>query len=132
MKILKDLNSRKDIELLVNTFYAKIKEDKILGYIFNESIQDKWPIHLKKLADFWESILFDVPKYTGRPGFKHLVVDANFKNIINENHFNQWLAIWHQTCNELFEGDRIEEAKLRATKIGEAQLNHIKINRFKR
>ena len=31
-----------DIKLLVDTFYDRIREDKLLGPIFNERIQDRW------------------------------------------------------------------------------------------
>ena len=132
MQKLNDIESRADIELLVHSFYDKIKTDEQLGYIFNQSIQDKWAVHLEKLIDFWESLLFDVSKYSGRPGFKHLMVDANFGNIINKTHFDRWLFLWYETCDSLFRGDKVEEAKLRATRIGEAQLHHIERNRFKR
>ncbi len=132
MHTKKDIETREDIKLLVYTFYDKIKLDNHLGYIFNQTIQEEWPLHLEKLIDFWESLLFGVSKYTGRPGYKHLMVDANFGNIINKSHFDQWVFLWHETCDILFEGERTEEAKMRATRIGEAQLHHIERNRFKK
>lgn len=32
-----DILSRADIEFLVNSFYDKVKEDEILGYLFTDS-----------------------------------------------------------------------------------------------
>ena len=40
---------------MVNTFYDKIKEDELLGPIFNERIQDRWASHLETMYKFWEN-----------------------------------------------------------------------------
>lgn len=55
--IKKDILIREDIELLVNTFYDKIKKDDTIGYFFTEIANVDWPTHLPKMYDFWESIL---------------------------------------------------------------------------
>ena len=41
-----------DLELLVNRFYAAVRQDPDLGPIFNDAIGD-WPHHLGKLTAFW-------------------------------------------------------------------------------
>ena len=56
-KGVKQLENRNDVAQLVRAFYAKIRQDELLGPIFNESIQD-WEPHLEKLTDFWEGNLF--------------------------------------------------------------------------
>ena len=63
---MKAIETREDVTLLVNTFYAKIRKDSLLGPIFNQHIPDeRWPEHLSKLADFWETNLFGVAKFKG-------------------------------------------------------------------
>ena len=52
-----DIKDREDVSLLVNTFYAKVRNDKVLGPIFNNIIND-WDAHLELLTDFWETQLF--------------------------------------------------------------------------
>ncbi len=42
-----------DIKLLVDTFYDRIREDKLLGPIFDERIQDRWLIRLENMYMFW-------------------------------------------------------------------------------
>lgn len=53
----KDIQNRPDIELLVNTFYEKAREDKVLGYIFDNVAKTDWESHLPKMYSFWASIL---------------------------------------------------------------------------
>ncbi len=37
-----DITNRKDIELLVNTFYEKIRSNPVLGYIFDDVAKINW------------------------------------------------------------------------------------------
>ena len=58
------ISTRKDISVLVHAFYGKIREDELLGPIFNGHIsEEQWPVHLEKLTDFWETNLFGIPKF---------------------------------------------------------------------
>ncbi len=57
----KDIENRKDIELLVRSFYDKVKADDTIGYIFNDIAKVNWEKHLPVMFDFWENVLF----YTG-------------------------------------------------------------------
>ena len=45
----KDIENREDIILLVNTFYNSVKENKTLGYIFNDVAKIEWESHLPKM-----------------------------------------------------------------------------------
>lgn len=112
---MKTIETRVDVEFLVNAFYARIREDDMLGPIFNKHIaDDQWPAHLKKLADFWETNLFGIPKFRGNPPAAHIKVDKNLNHSITQDHFGRWLQIWFATINDLFEGERAEMAKQRA------------------
>lgn len=107
----KDILSLDDIKSLVDTFYYKVREDKLLGPVFNNVIQDRWPEHLEKMYRFWQTVLLEEQTYFGRPFPPHakLPVDAS--------HFDRWLELFHQTVNELFTGEKAEEAKWRADKM---------------
>lgn len=120
------IQNREDVNKLVCAFYDKIREDKLLGPIFNQRIPtEEWPTHLEKLTDFWESNLFGVMKFKGRPGQKHIQVDKEQNNSIGIDHFEQWLALWFRTVDELFEGELAERAKKAALNIGQRQLQLI-------
>lgn len=109
----KDLENRADIALLVNTFYAKVRVHEALGPIFNTAIKD-WEEHLSRLTDFWETNLFFVKNYKGNPLQVHLDVDQKFNNSIEQVHFGNWLQLWFETLDALFEGHYAEVAKVRA------------------
>ncbi|MBO3698251.1 group III truncated hemoglobin [Roseivirga sp. E12] len=109
----KEIESREDVALLVNTFYAKVRAHETLGPIFNGVIED-WPEHLDKLVDFWETNLFFVRAYKGNPLKAHLDVDRQFDHSIEQAHFGNWLQLWFETLDELFIGDNVDIAKTRA------------------
>ncbi|MEP4534698.1 MAG: group III truncated hemoglobin [Cyclobacteriaceae bacterium] len=108
-----DIQSRSDIEKLVNTFYDKVRAHAEIGRFFNETITD-WPEHLSKLADFWEANLFFVSGFRGNPMKTHIEVDAKFNHEIDQAHFGNWLELWMNTLDELFEGEKANLAKERA------------------
>ena len=119
---MNEIESRKDITTLVYTFYDKIRKDDLLGPIFNSHISDeKWPEHLKKLTDFWETNLFGVAKFKGNPTQKHLNVDKNLNHTTSQEHFGRWLQIWFQTIDSLFEGHLANRAKEGARRMAHGQ-----------
>jgi hemoglobin len=119
---LRTIESRDEVRELVHKFYGRIRQDELLGPIFNGHISEaKWPLHLEMLTDFWESNLFGVRKFTGRPLQKHLQVDRNMHYTISQEHFGRWLQLWFSTIDSLFEGDRAGMAKELARRIGHAQ-----------
>jgi len=107
-----DIQNKEDIQRLVDQFYDKIREDEMLSPIFNERIKDNWPIHLQKMYNFWGTILLDEHTYKGAPFAAHVNLD------IYDEHFKRWLNIFFATVDELFEGERAEEAKWRAVTMG--------------
>lgn len=109
----KEIESRADVSLLVNTFYMKVRVHETLGPIFNGVIND-WPEHLDKLTDFWETSLLFVKAYNGNPLKAHLGVDRQFNNSIEQAHFDSWLQLWFETLDELFTGANCDIAKTRA------------------
>lgn len=127
---MKAIESRADVSLLVNTFYGKIRKDELLGPVFNGHIADeKWPEHLSKLTDFWETNLFGIPKFKGSPTRAHMRVDANLNHSIDQKHFGQWLHLWFDTIDELFEGEYALKAKEAARKMATGQFLTIWQNR---
>jgi hemoglobin len=127
---MKTIQTRKDVNQLVNAFYAKIRKDELLGPIFNKHIPDEhWPAHLDKLTDFWETNLFGIPKFKGNPTAKHRNVDADMNHSIEQTHFGKWLQLWFETINELFEGELAEKAKNAARMMSTGQFMAIWSNR---
>ena len=124
------IETRNDISVLVNSFYAKIRKDELLGPIFNSHIPDeKWPEHLSKLTDFWETNLFGIAKFKGNPSQKHVNVDRNLEYTIEQTHFGKWLQLWFETIDELYEGKLADKAKNAARNMSTAQFIMIWRNR---
>ena len=63
VKMKTDIRHRKDIEKLVNSFYDKVKTDEVIGYLFTDVAKVNWELHLPKMYDFWENILFFSANY---------------------------------------------------------------------
>lgn len=106
----KDIKTLKDVQLMVDSFYHKVRKDELLGPIFNTHINN-WSEHLPKMYRFWQTILLHEYTYKGSPFQPHL------KLPIDSTHFNVWLKLFHQTINDHFSGEKADEAKWRANKM---------------
>ena len=120
---MKDIKNIGDIKILVDSFYGKIREDELLGPIFNGVIQDRWPQHLSKMYGFWQTVLLDEHNYDGRPFPPH----ANLP--VEKLHFSTWLKLWHETVDENFSGTIADEAKWRGDKMAAMFLSKIQYYR---
>jgi hemoglobin len=112
---LKNLENRKDIQLLVDTFYKKVLEDEIIGFFFTEIVELDMEKHLPKMYDFWESTLFHKATYQGNPILVHQ--HLHDKSPIKKEHFNRWVSLYNETIDELFEGEKATLAKQRGLSI---------------
>lgn len=83
------------ISQMVETFYALIKDDKMLGPIFSERIDD-WPEHLARMKSFWRSVLHNSGEFSGNPMLKHLAIPG-----LEFAHFAHWLDLFYATLRDL-------------------------------
>ncbi len=113
-----------DVKLLVDTFYQRIQADALLGPVFNEVIQDSWGAHLEKMYRFWQTVLLGEHTYFGTPFPPHA------KLPVGHEHFAAWMALFTKTVDELFAGEKADEAKWRAGKM--AEMFEYKIAYFKK
>ncbi|HLF50807.1 group III truncated hemoglobin [Flavobacterium sp.] len=112
---MKDLSTRNDLEVLMNSFYQKLLQDASINYIFTEIAQINLEKHLPILVDFWQQTLFNIGGYKNNVLQIHL--DLNAKISFSEEHFETWLNHFNQTVNELFIGENAEKIKTRALSI---------------
>ena len=118
-----DILDLEDVKKLVNTFYDKVRQDGLIGPVFNEKIQDRWPEHLEKMYRFWQTVLIGPHTYFGSPFPPHSQLP------VGKVHFDRWMELFTGTIDELFEGKIADEAKWRAGKM--AEMFQIKINHYK-
>jgi len=112
---MKKLESREDIEHLVNSFYAKVTQDETIGFFFSDIAKVDWDKHLPKMYSFWESILFGQMSYKGNPMAVHFPI--NEIQAMEKRHFDQWLTLWRKTIEENFSGETADTAIYKSENI---------------
>lgn len=100
-----DIQSKKDIEKLVNQFYDKVLKDETLFMFFSHLDFER---HLPKMVHFWSFVLLDEPGYTTD------VTKTHINMRLKKEHFDRWISLFNETVDELYEGDNAEKAKQRA------------------
>ena len=118
--MLKDVESRADIDRLMGVFYERALGDPVIGYIFTDVAKLDLEHHLPIIGDFWESLLFGTPTYQ-KHGRNPMLVhkDLHEKSELVLEHFERWLEIFTKTVDDLFDGENAEHLKMRAGAIAE-------------
>lgn len=98
------------IERLVRGFYARVRDDALLGPAFAERITD-WEPHLERMCAFWSSVALMTGRYHGRPMPKHLPLP------VDGRHFDRWLALFEATAHDLCPPAAAEHFVARARQI---------------
>ncbi|MBN8827236.1 MAG: group III truncated hemoglobin [Sphingobacteriia bacterium] len=111
---------------LINSFYSKVRNDKILGPIFQDKIGDNWEEHLKTMRDFWSGIAIGTGRYKGQPLLKHI----NLPNL-QEEHFKRWLSLFTENAYNTCSKEVAEFFIDRAKKIANSLLQGIEFYRGK-
>jgi len=120
---LPDIDSREDVERLVDTFYDRIRTDDVLGPIFNDVARVDWAEHLPKMYAFWDAVLFGTAGFKGNPLAVHLQLAE--LTPLGAREFDRWLALFQANVDGLFSGPVADEAKLRAARIAVVMQQHI-------
>ena len=123
---MNDIETRGDIDRLMDEFYSRAFEDDLLGHIFKDIAKLDLETHLPLISDFWETLLLGNQVYA-RHGRHPLSIHAelNEKAPLEARHFRRWLQIFGETVDELFRGERADFAKSRAHAIANRMLNYI-------
>lgn len=120
-----DLDTLHHIQKMVDGFYDKVREDDLIGPIFNQVIEDRWPEHLNKMYSFWQTILLDELTYRGRPFPPHM------KLPVSQAHFIRWVELFKINLSENFEGPKTQEALYRAELMAKLFESKIEYHRAK-
>ncbi|MEO6954853.1 MAG: group III truncated hemoglobin [Polyangia bacterium] len=82
------------IETLVHRFYARVREDELIGPVFAAHVTD-WDAHLARMCQFWSSVTLASQRYHGQPMQKHRPLP------IAAAHFDRWLELFRKTAREV-------------------------------
>lgn len=99
---------------MVDTFYGKVRVDPELGPVFERAITD-WDPHLETMRRFWSSVMLTSGRYKGNPVAAHKRVEG-----IEMRLFTRWLALFDETCRELFDDALAAAFKEKAGRIAES------------
>lgn len=111
----KDINTRADIEQLLQLFYETLLLEVEMQYIFLEVAQLDLVAHLPLLTDFWEQALLQANGY--KRNVLKIHKDLHQKVPLTAAHFQQWVQTFETTVDQLFEGATAQKAKNRAQSI---------------
>ena len=115
-----DISSRPDVQLLVDSFYAKATKDVLLSPIFFPIMQSgRWSEHVERIYDFWHSLLLEEPVYQGNAFAPHAHMP------LEQRHFDRWISLFHATVDELFIGVTADKAKSKSQEIAGIFLHKI-------
>jgi len=112
---MQDIETKKDLEILLSKFYSKLLSDETISYIFTDVAKINLESHLPKIIDFWNLSLFGKGDYSSNVMKIHL--DLNAQEKLNEKHFKTWLDYFYNTVDANFCGENAEIIKKKALSI---------------
>ena len=90
------------ISRLLRHFYADVRQDPLIGPVFNAQIQH-WKRHLEIIASFWETVVGGPNSYSRSMPMKHLALH------LREEDFERWLFLWQANCRAQLPSDVAKE-----------------------
>ena len=89
--------TEENITLMVDRFYAQVREHPTLGPVFNDRLEGRWQLHQENMVDFWSNVLLRTGRYFGNPLVKHRKVPG-----IEREHFADWLELFRSTLDGIY------------------------------
>ena len=102
-----------ELASLIPRFYARVREDALIGPVFNAAIAD-WDDHLERLVAFWSSVMLTSGRYKGNPMAAHL----GQLGAITPPMFDRWLVIWAEVTSEVLPPPVAVALQGKAARIG--------------
>ena len=85
------------VRQVIDAFYVKVRQDPILGPVFNGIIKDEWPAHIERIMAFWLTATRLGSGYDGRRFMPvHLAHAA-----IRAEQLPQWLLLFRETARQI-------------------------------
>lgn len=97
---------------LVDTFYSRVREDAVLGPVFEARLAGHWNEHMPRMYAFWTRVLLDTGEFEGNVFGKHMALSG-----IGKEHFVRWLTLFKMTAVEVFGPEGADRAILVANRI---------------
>ncbi len=82
------------IDAQVQVFYTRVRQDAILGPVFDKHVTD-WPAHEEKIAAFWRNAILFERSYDGNPQRIHIE-----RSDIAPEMFAHWLDLFEEVATQ--------------------------------
>lgn len=105
---MNDIQTKSDIEQLINFFYTRLLEIDEMKPVFAGI---DLPKHIPHIVHFWSFVLLD------EEGYKTNVFEKHLHLPIKTEYFDIWLRVFTHAVDELFAGEKADLAKQRATSL---------------
>ncbi|MEI4482533.1 MULTISPECIES: group III truncated hemoglobin [unclassified Phyllobacterium] len=102
------------VERLVHEFYRRVRDDSLLGPIFEDRLAGRWELHLAKMVDFWSSVAMRTGRYSGNPHSMHQHLG------LKPEHFVHWLNLFKKTVDDICTVSAAELFIVRANRIADS------------
>lgn len=102
----------KELRALVFAFYGRVREDALLGPVFEARLEGRWDAHLEKMCDFWSSVLYATGRFRGDPIRSHARISE-----LTPEHFDRWLELFERTALETLPRDRASDVVARSHRM---------------
>lgn len=84
--------TEENIRELVYAFYDRVRDDAMLGPVFDGVLAGRWDEHLPKMCRFWSSLVLGTKTYRGNVQQAHDPVPG-----VEPQHFSRWLYLFLDT-----------------------------------
>ncbi len=101
----KEIENRQDLVQLVDRFYDRVVHDDLLAPHFKDL---DFAEHKPRMVAFWAFVLL------GEAGYATNVFDKHRHLSIGKPHFDRWLALFTETVQAYFTGEKADAAVNRA------------------
>jgi len=88
--------SVESITQLVHGFYGDVRQDSLLGPVFEKALHGQWDAHLQRLVDFWSTVALGTRSFKGDVFGKHMALEG-----VTPAHFAAWVGLWQQHTSRL-------------------------------
>lgn len=111
------------IEQMVHQFYARVRDDDLIGPVFGKRIES-WAPHLERMVLFWSAVLRSERAFTmsprGGPPALHQAIDE-----LSARHFERWMSLFSEVADEVYEPSAAYEVKQAAKRIAVGLSRHL-------
>ncbi|MDP3227236.1 MAG: group III truncated hemoglobin [Acidovorax sp.] len=101
--------SVESITQLVHGFYGDVRQDPLLGPVFEQALQGQWDAHLQRLVDFWSTVVLGTRSFKGDVFGKHMALEG-----VTPAHFAAWTSLWQQHTHRIFTPEVAQDLQVAA------------------